>query len=170
MSLLQTALHVLGIIITVVTMMAPKGSGSSDAKDKSDEEAGTKTDKKSKHTSCGSCGKPTSSSNPGEAKPPKGSEKPEDSVKINDNTPKPEEPNVDTEAIKSVVKQSRALYTRLQPSNDAQDFAHYGETDVNPTQRSGNNVDINNVQTRYDNTDATSGQVAYDDFYMRDFQ
>jgi hypothetical protein len=166
-SFLQTALHVLGIITTVVTMLKSKGT---DTKSKMDEETGTRSDNKRKRISCGSCGQLTS---PNKVN---GNTKPIDDKKLDgkstadadaepgDIKPKLEEPHVDTETIKSIVKQSKALYAALQLSSDSDDISHYGEHDLNSA-----NGDIMDVpQTGYADVDMNNRQ--YDDIDMQAFQ
>jgi hypothetical protein len=164
---------VLGIITTVVTTLAPKGAGSEDIRGKGDEETGTKTGNKSKRLSCTSCGQPTSPSKANGTTKPMDNEKPDrkstgdTNAKPGDNKAKSEEPHVDTEAIKSVVKQSKAHYTPLQPSSDPRDFSHYGEPETGNMYANGG---TNTAQTGYADVDMSTRQVAYGDFDMQDFQ
>lgn len=149
-------------------MMAPKDAGSDDAKDKSDEEAATTTQKKSKRASCGSCGNPISGSKPnGKVASPESEESGGDSA-LGGAKPKPDDPQVDTGVVKPTVKQTQALYSRLQPSNDPQDISHYGEPDLDSTYEDRYAVDKSANQTGYANVNASSRQVAYD-FDMQNF-
>jgi hypothetical protein len=159
----------LGILITVVTMMGPKGASSDDAKDKSDEEAAAKTQKKSKRASCGSCGIPISGSKPNGKAPSPENDESDNKSTLGGAKPKPNEPQVDTDAVKPTVKQTQALYTRLQPSNDPQDFSHYGEPDLHSTYEDHYAVDKNANQAGHASVNTSSRQVAYDDFDMQDF-
>jgi len=147
-------------------MMAPKDAGSDDAKDKSDEEAATKTQKKSKRASCGSCGNPISGSKPNGK--PENEESGGDSAPVGAK-PKPDEPQIDTGVVKPSAKQIQALYTRPQPSNDPQGISHYGEPDLHSTYEDHYAVDKSANQTRYANVNTSSRQVAYDDFDMQNF-
>jgi hypothetical protein len=150
-------------------MLGPKAIGPSKSTDNDDGETATKPN--TKRLSCGSCGRPISGSKPDGKKPPTDAEKPEDKPKQDETKSKPDEPQVDTEAIKSIVKQSQGLYTRLQPSSDPQDFSHYGEPDLNSMPGDNfTNVDMNGAQTVYANADVNSRQVAYDNFNIQSFQ
>jgi hypothetical protein len=161
-------LHGLGILITVVTMMAPKDVGSDNAKDKSDEEAATKTQRKTKRASCGSCGNPILGSKPnGKVASPESEEPGRDSAP-GGAKPKSDEPQVDTGVVKPAVKQTQA-YTRLQPSNDPQDISHYGEPDLHSTYEDHYDVDQSANQTGYADVNTSSRQVAYNDFDMQNF-
>jgi hypothetical protein len=170
---LQTGLHVLGIITTVVTTPTPKGAGSEDIKGKSDEETGTKTGYKSMRLSCTSCGQPTSPSKANGTTKPMDNEKPDRKsagnadAKPGDIKAKFEEAHVDTEATESIVKQRKAHYTPLQPSSDPRDFSHYGEPETGNMYANGG---TNTAQTGYADVDLSTRQVAYGDFDMQDFQ
>jgi hypothetical protein len=131
-------LHILGIIITVVTILGPKTADAEYAKGKNDEESGTKTNNKSKRLSCGSCGQPTSPSKlNGKTKPtdngkPDGKPTTDTHAELVDVKAKSAEPHINEDAIKSIVKQNKTLYTRLQPSSDPENFSDYGEPDRKP--------------------------------------
>lgn len=148
-------------------MLGPKGADAKGTEGKKDEETGTKTDNKSKRISCASCGQQTPSSKANRKTKPTDNEKPDEkSTADSDAEPddikaKPAEPLVDTEAIKSIVKQSKALYTALRPSSDPDDIGHYGEHDSNPT----NGDIIMAPQTGYADVDMSHRQ--YDDFDMQ---
>jgi len=137
-------------------MMAPKGDNT---KDKGDEETGTKIDKKTKRASCASCGTPT----PGSKSNKEHSAVNENSNDLLKSDGKPNEPEVDTEAIKSIVKQSQALYTRLQPSDDPLDISA-GSQPLNSTQESHYAE-----QTGYADIDMNFRDGRYDDYDMQNF-
>jgi hypothetical protein len=144
-SLLQTSLHVLGIIITIVGLLGPKEPNRPPSQGgKGDEVSAPKSKPGSSKLSEA---KPSEKDKPEDAKKPADEKKPEDS------SSERAEPQVDKDAITSLIKQSQALYTRVN-TEDRTDFWHYGESD----------------QTGYADIDINSRQVNYDDFDMQGFQ
>lgn len=140
-------------------MLKPKSASPEDSEDKRDEESGTNTGKMAKHSSCGSCGKPISGWKPDEKKPRTNTETPNVNSRQNEVESKSGARQVDQDVTKSIFEQSQALYARLQPNKDPQDFSYYGELDLNSTREDHYAVDMNGAQTGYADV-----EVAYDGF------
>lgn len=161
LSILQTCLHGLGIIITVVTMLTSKENS---AEDNNDEEAGAKTNKENRKSPCASCGTTTSNSKINKKKPLANNEKPDSIIKANGTELEPNKPQVDIEAIKSLVNQSQGLYTRLQQSENPQDVPYNGEPDLDLTHEN-----YYNTQTGHTKAKSDTREVTYDDYGMQNF-
>jgi hypothetical protein len=123
---------VLGIIITFVGMFGPKDTNVPNAKP--GEGDGASAPKTKRY-----------SWKPSDAKKPSDDSKPDDNKKPRGDNAKPEEPQLDTEALTSLMKQTQALYTRLS-GGDQTDFGQYGELD----QTGYADIDINSREAHYD--------------------
>jgi hypothetical protein len=148
-------------------MLRPK---SSDANGENDAETGTKSSNKSNRISCRSCGQLTSPNKANrKTKAPENERSDEEStadadMELGDIKAKSVEPLVDTEAIKSIVEQSKSLYTALEPSSDPHDISYDRESEIRSV---GANGDMNAAQTGYDDVDMSLRQ--YDYFDMQAF-
>jgi catalase len=149
-SIAQTSLHALGIIITILNMLRPKEPNAADSKAGQGNEAPLNKTQTKLSASTGS-GKPSDAAKPSATDKP---EKPADgeASESDDNT-KPEEPQPDTDAIASLFKQSQALYRRLNTNdqtdfrqNDQQDQTGYADVDINSQQADYSDYDIQGLR------------------------
>jgi hypothetical protein len=151
-SIAQTSLHALGIIITILNMLRPKEPNTADSK--AGQGNGLKAPLNNTQTKLSAS---TGSGKPSDAAKPSATDKPEkpaggEASESDDNT-EPEEPQPDTDAIASLIKQSQALYRRLNTNdqtdfrqNDQQDQTGYADVDINSRQADYSDYDIQGLR------------------------